>query len=267
MTTTQEVRQALEGARREHPELARTIDFELALAGEPAPVAIPPDFALRAAERMATERPAIDPETLELDWPEVARRIGEVCAIVARTDERLAEGAGTLAARLPEVARELTVRFLRSADATAPGVDEAITTLVMTRALRPFLRGMAAVALATPAAHAWAGRCCPACGGAPDFATLEGEGGARRLLCSRCDSEWSYARTGCPFCAAIDPKQLAYYAYGRYRLYVCESCHGYLKTLDRRETWGDTPLAVERVLAVGLDVAATRAGYGPASRN
>lgn len=266
MTTV--VREALEGARREHPELARTIDFELATAGgDDVEVQIPDGFAAAAAERIATDRPAIDPRALELDWREVTLRIGEVCGVVAATDERLAPGAKALAAAARGGVRELVVRWLSPAERTAEGVDEIVATLVLTRALKPWLRALAGIALATPAGRAYAGPSCPACGGPPDFAALEGEGGERRLLCSRCDAELSFARTGCPFCAEESPKKLAYFAYGRYRLYVCDGCGGYLKTVDRRETWGETPLPVERVLAVGLDVAATRAGYGPGSKN
>jgi FdhE protein len=190
-----------------------------------------------------------------------------VARVVAAADVRLAEGAKALAERAPADARGLVARWLSPAERRAEGVDEVVATLVMTRALKPWLRALAGVALATPAARSYSGRTCPACGGAPDFAALEGVGGERRLLCSRCDCEWSFARTGCPFCAEVSPKKLAYFAYGRYRLYVCDSCTGYLKTVDRRETWGDVPLAVERVLAVGLDVAATRAGYGPGAKN
>jgi hypothetical protein len=260
--TTQDVKAALESARREHPELARTIDLELELLGE-ARVAIPAGFAALAAERVAAEQAAIDPQALELDWAALGRRIREVSATVARADARLAAGAR----RLSEVdARGASARFLAGGEVAA-GVDPAVATLVMTHALRPFLRALATVVQASPAVKGWARGVCPCCGGAPDFAALEGEGGARRLLCGRCDCEWSFARTGCPFCGTSDARQLAYYAEGRYRLYVCDGCHGYLKTLDRRETWGDTPLPVERVLAVGLDVAATRAGWGPAFRN
>jgi len=47
-----------------------------------------------------------------------------------------------------------------------------------------------------------------------------------------------------------------------YRLYVCEACRRYLKTVDLRKTGGRTVLPrVERVITVAMDVAARRAGY------
>jgi FdhE protein len=104
---------------------------------------------------------------------------------------------------------------------------------------------------------------CPVCGGGPDFAALDRQGGRRRLLCSRCDSTWTFLRVGCPFCGNQDPRQLGHYPSddAAYRLNVCESCRRYIKTIDLREASGDPMLEVERVLTVGMDLAAHEAGY------
>ena len=102
---------------------------------------------------------------------------------------------------------------------------------------------------------------CPICGGEADFAALEKESGARRLLCSRCNFEWTFQRAVCTFCS-VDG-QLNYFpsADGAYRLYVCESCKRYLKTIDLRELARETNLPAERVLTLGMDVEAAQAGY------
>jgi formate dehydrogenase accessory protein FdhE len=254
-------RSALAAARGKHPELQRTIDLELELRGVPATIVVPPEFAALAAARIAAGAPAIDPSVLPLDWAAVGARIRAVCAIVSRADPRLAGATAAIADNAAE-ARELAAGFLTGA------IDDGVAVLVLTHALRPYLDALATVALRLPAVQDWHRGDCPACGGAPDFAALEGEGGSRRLLCSRCDGEWRYARVGCPFCDNKDPKSLAYFSAidGRYRLYVCEQCRAYLKTLDRREAFDESPLAVERVLAVGLDLAAAREGYGRAGR-
>jgi FdhE protein len=254
-----EVRAALEKAKAERPELRRTIALELELRALEAEAIAPPPpgFEAAARARLAAGLPAVDPATIELDWAAVARRVRVVCATVAGHEPRHADELHALAGRPAEDVRARAVAFLQS------DPPPSIETLVLVHALRPFLRPFAEVALRE--ASGWTSGHCPACGGAPDLAVLEGEG-ARRLLCGRCDSEWTHARVGCPFCGNQEQSSLAYFSTsgGRHRLYVCEQCHGYLKTLDRRETWETSALPAERVLAVGLDVAAAHAGYVPA---
>ncbi|MCJ7831514.1 MAG: formate dehydrogenase accessory protein FdhE, partial [Dehalococcoidia bacterium] len=99
--------------------------------------------------------------------------------------------------------------------------------------------------------------------GEPDMAALGKGSGRRRLLCSRCDSEWTFRRLGCPFCGNDEPGQLAHYPSDDhiYRLSVCERCRRYLKTIDLRAAAAEHPLAAERILSAGMDVAAERAGY------
>jgi len=95
------------------------------------------------------------------------------------------------------------------------------------------------------------------------MASLAKQSGQRKLLCSRCDTEWVYKRLGCPFCGNDEPKELAFFPSDDnvYRLAVCERCHRYLKTIDLRETATERPLAAERVLTAGMDVTAQSTGY------
>ncbi len=114
----------------------------------------------------------------------------------------------------------------------------------------------------------WYRSYCPVCGSQPDLAALEKDVPGRTLLCSSCDTEWVFKRVGCPYCGNDDHSQLAYHPSedGSYRLYLCEVCKSYLKTVDRRERWRLRPLPVERIITVGMDLAAIDAGYVPGSR-
>ena len=148
------------------------------------------------------------------------------------------------------------------------GQEEAISDLhcfVLTSTWRPFLWPYATTLAPLIDDEQWYRSRCPVCGGEPDLAALV-KGGERRLLCSRCDTEWLYQRIGCPFCENADHRKLAYYTGDdpAYRLYVCEVCRRYLKTVDQRERWQRLPLPVERVLTVGMDLAAMEAGYAGA---
>jgi FdhE protein len=82
------------------------------------------------------------------------------------------------------------------------------------------------------------------------------------LMCSRCNSLWSYQRVGCPFCHSKE-KQSYYLSEDQvYRLYVCPACRRYLKTMDRREVAREVQPVVERLLTVGMDLTAQQEGFG-----
>jgi FdhE protein len=108
----------------------------------------------------------------------------------------------------------------------------------------------------------WGHGHCPICGGRPNFAVLEEEKGARRLVCSRCNSLWPYARFGCPLCGSKEKQQYFPSEDGVYRLYVCPDCNRYLKLMDLRGVYREMYPAVERLLTVGMDLAAHQEGYG-----
>ncbi len=141
------------------------------------------------------------------------------------------------------------------------GLDNNLLAFILNNALRPFLRAQAEALAPEFNDDEWYRGYCPVCGGEPDFAALEKESGARRLLCSRCDTEWHYRRIGCPFCG--EEADVAYYPSDDnvYRLYVCDACRGYLKTVDQRQLAEPRPLPVERILTIPMDIAAQDAGY------
>ena len=99
--------------------------------------------------------------------------------------------------------------------------------------------------------------------GAPDFAYLDKERGARWLLCSRCDAEWLFQRLECPYCGSQDQDSLAYFTDdgGLYRLYVCEQCKRYLKAIDLRQAKSEVLLPLERFLTLEIDAQAHESGY------
>jgi FdhE protein len=130
-------------------------------------------------------------------------------------------------------------------------------------ALKPYLEWAAEQVLPYVDQQRWKRGYCPICGGAPDFAFLDEETGARHLLCSRCNSQWLYRRLECPFCGTTDHTKLFYYPSedSVYRLYVCQECRRYLKTIDLRQAGRVVLLPVERVTTVAMDAAARQEGY------
>jgi len=255
----EQVLQALEAAQEQQPEQAAWLAFHRELLEMQWAVErrLPPLAAPVTPERIEARKVAHQPlftfDELEVEWAvaeELAHRVEELAA-----------------RRLPDWPTE-PIPGLALAQARAWYVGEPPVeprqAFLLRESLRPFLHRAASAAqphIAMEAYHQW-GR-CPVCGGEPDFATLDRETGARWLHCQRCDSGWRYKRVGCPFCDTEDPYQLAYFPSedGVYRLYVCEACRRYLKTMDLRQTGQSFLLAVERVLTVGMDLAAAEAGY------
>ncbi len=127
--------------------------------------------------------------------------------------------------------------------------------------LAPHLQRASEVILPRLDLNLWTRGYCPVCGGRPNLALLEPKRGARQLLCSRCTSLWAYGRVGCPFCQSKEKQNYHLIGEGVYRLYVCPDCNRYLKTVDRRELQREVYPQVERLVTVGMDLAAQEKGY------
>ena len=100
---------------------------------------------------------------------------------------------------------------------------------------------------------------CPFCGYYPDMSVISAEREGRRFLrCGLCENLWPYKRIACAVCGSADAKQLEYFAdekNDRYRMDVCNSCRGYIKTirLDKMEEIEKCDLTVENILSAPLE--------------
>ena len=177
--------------------------------------------------------------------------------------------AGLVAERRPQWAVSTAVPYLALVNEWyRRGVlPDRTLSFVLQMALRPFLECEAQNVLRAAGSPVdlgqWWRGWCPLCGGLPSFAALTPPGGERVLLCPRCLTQWSFSRVVCPFCGEDQVALLGYYpsADNVYRLYVCESCKGYLKTVDYREVAQQISLPVLDVLTTDMDIAAASNGY------
>ncbi|MAG35784.1 MAG: hypothetical protein CL878_06015 [Dehalococcoidia bacterium] len=142
-------------------------------------------------------------------------------------------------------------------------LDESLARLALEVAAKPYV---AAAATALPPAvttdHEPSGL-CPWCGGAPDLAYLGESRGERNLVCGRCEMSWPVPRVGCPFCDNADPSTLSYAQSEDqgFRVYLCDACGRYLKTVDFRFAASEVPLYVYRLRTWTLDRIALADGY------
>ncbi len=256
------------------PELREIAAPYLALLSAQAPAedAFSPPSLPEAEVRARLGRgvPALAPEDFRAD-PQALRQLwDEICAIASRHFPDLTPALEPIrrwpAGREDGLLSAATYYLRGEADLLAKeaGLDDSLFQFVLNNTLHPFLRRYAAMVAPLVNTDAWYRPYCPVCGGEPDFAALAKPHGARRLLCSRCDFEWPYRRTSCPFCGNDTPEQYQYVPSedGIYRLYLCDRCRRYLKVIDLRELVEEPLLPVERILTLPMDLAARQEGYG-----
>jgi FdhE protein len=145
-------------------------------------------------------------------------------------------------------------------------LSEELLGLVLSLTLRPFLRHFSAQTVAHLNLELWYRGYCPVCGGHPNFSRLSKAVGKRYLYCSLCETEWVFARIGCPFCRHAEEARVRYFTVDddqRYRVYVCDKCRGYVKAIDESKAGQDEKIELfwEDVKTVHLDLLAMQEGY------
>jgi FdhE protein len=120
-----------------------------------------------------------------------------------------------------------------------------------------------------PAAH------CPHCGGPPQvsFHPASSESlvsAPRRLVCARCAGSWIHTRMICAGCGEAAGSRLPLYSDGErfphLRVEGCETCRGYLVTVDARRDAAAVP-EVDELAALPLDLYAQERGLHKVTPN
>ncbi len=230
-----------------------------------------PSLQKKTETRLAQYKPALTFSDLKPDYREISKIFGQMVKLVAEflspeeaemeelnrlaSDRKLLEdkikvwyGAGT-------VMRKSSTR----GDSTGPVVYSVIQA-----SMQPLLAAYADRLLHLVKQKSWYKRYCPICGGSPDFSYLDKDKeGLRWMICSRCDARWRFYRIACPYCDNRDQKSLAYFMdeKGIYRLYVCEKCRRYIKSIDQRKAESEVLLPLERVMTLDIDRQAQESSY------
>ena len=248
------------------------------------------DIQSRAKKRIGTPKPDLSNEAildqidrgvsllrfedLSLDWSLLREVFTEVIAAFADYPELFGELPEKL--RKPEAGRLLTKKAVKAwyeeTELPSPiltgAASENLLRAIIHATLQPFLASHSKALIGSVDQERWRRRYCPICGSQPDFAFLDKERGSRWLLCSRCDTECVFKRLECPYCGTQDQKSLAYFTddEGLYRLYVCEQCKRYLKTIDLSKAKSEVVLPLERLYTLDLDSQAKIKGYHPCDK-
>lgn len=267
---TQQVIEALAEAGAQNPDLASFYEFHRrvlqlqhqAKAQIAATLEMVDDQALQS--RIQQGLPLLSFAQLPLEAERFAALVTTMAQILMGYDPDLEEQTvpGSPAECLT-LARQRFEQAQTTGEQSADQDEVTLAQFAVDLALKPYLEWAAEQMLPYVDHERWKRGYCPICGAPPDLATLDEEVGTRRLLCSRCNSQWLYRRIGCPFCDTTDHTRLAYYP-GEdevYRLYVCQECRRYLKTIDLRKATRTVLLPAERITTVAMDAAAREEGY------
>jgi FdhE protein len=130
-------------------------------------------------------------------------------------------------------------------------------------ALTPSLRALRRLYADQVDADTWGQGYCPFCGSGPDMAFLD-KSGKRHLHCGFCGEEWPYPRLNCPFCRNDDHGTLGYFHSDEekgFRVDFCRKCERYIKTVDRRVLEMETPMELENLATLHLDIIANQEGF------
>jgi len=272
-TTDQELLAGLEEARKSRPDLGEIIDFHLQIITARLAIQVePPQLEvneLQVARLMDERTPLLRRWGLEWDLDTFLTLAISICDIGIRNRQDLAahfqEVRALLQSDHEQVAR-LVSAYLMEDKVGQPGLSEGtgdVLLFVLIHALHPFLSAFASALTPLIKDEQWYQRQCPVCGGEPDLGYLEQEVGGLRLLCSRCDTLWTSRRGECSYCGNSSKDTFAYYPSDddAYRLYVCDNCKRYLKVLDGRQASTRPLLPLQRIITVGMDMAARQQGY------
>ena len=253
-----------------------------ALAGVPsrtresACAAVP--IGVRPGGDAAPPRPALDPDSIPFDpglleflfhaiCDSTARQGREtedirILATAVRADPRLLDTLARRATSGPDMdGLESLARQLRVLPDVLLFVGRALAAPFVAEAVRR----IAAHPRDSGVTTRTSGR-CGQCGSPPSIATLRREDGRRILTCGLCGASWEFARLACPWCETQDREALTFLRLSpedpRW-IEACESCRGYIKTVDeRRLPAGETIIpVVEEAATLHLDLLAEREGF------
>ena len=216
--------------------------------------------------------PLIKPAEFIVDTKAASKLCLEICDIANNANPHLAQSAQKfLRAIQNDFDLKALFRLVLEPDprqfeevAGQLDLDQNVLTFFIYNSVNPSLRlGAEQLAVYLEGQDPWQQGYCPICGNPPVLSMLEDEG-RRTLICSFCWHTWPVKRGLCPFCDKHGSKTSGYFfsqEENEYRVYTCEHCKKYIKTIDTAKTdrWIYPPL--EQVVTLHLDIQANQKGY------
>ncbi len=240
------------------------------------PVTSPPPVIITAEMRAAKldgQLPLIDRDRLPYDKPAALDLLQAICEKAAAATAELAAGAATIKAGLENrsaaIARGLDMfmtndmQGIRNLSAEL-SMDESILGFFLYHCTWPSVARQAVLVKDIfETGVQWDHGYCPVCGDSPGLAFLT-ENGGRILVCRFCRHQWPCKRIHCPSCGNTDSESISYFFSEEeqtYRVYTCDTCKKYIKTIDLRRLTRPFYPPLESIVTTHLDLQAQEMGY------
>ncbi len=262
--------QRLVQAMPQHQEalnfLQRILDFQANLADRlETELGIEPAVA---HEKWRAGHPLFAGESLPIPTPVFLQALADLRPLLPAGEAALLALDRLLASGLAEHLKsehlvgdgDTHIQQLADATSSEPGA----LAFVLNTVLSPFLDKLARPYREWLGRAGWRKGICPVCGSEPWMARLASDDGRRILACSLCRTEWTFDRLRCPFCEGDDQPRLRHFVIEGdeiHRVYCCDRCRRYIKTVDERVSAGPANLLVEDVITAHLDTVAKEQGY------
>jgi FdhE protein len=142
--------------------------------------------------------------------------------------------------------------------------EKEMMNFILAQTLRPFLQAFACQYRTFIEQEQWLRDYCPVCGEKAAISYLRAEDGRRMLVCLQCGTEWLYKYLACSWCGNEDHHDLSFFEATEvpgYEVYLCEKCHGYLKTYNEKKRSERLDWPLEDIGTITLDILAMSMGY------
>ncbi|OGP85247.1 MAG: hypothetical protein A2Z08_08035 [Deltaproteobacteria bacterium RBG_16_54_11] len=272
-----QIKKQIAGFKKEKPHYREVLDLYALVLEEQArmrpqlKVIVPEVSKKQVKARWDKGLPLLGKEGFAIDLEAAQRLFFTLSAIGQRStskmgDEipRIKEAAETGALALEDLlSRHYDMDHLNQA-AERCSVDKGILSFLIRASVRPCLETQMEQLRGFLNPEEWLQGQCPLCGSAPQMAELRDEGGKRYLQCSLCGCQWRWERIACPYCSNKAFDSLHYLCFEEeeaYRADLCDSCKGYIKTIDTRKLDYEPYLDLEDVVTIHLDILAMEKGY------
>lgn len=232
-----------------------------------------PSITKKAAQEMLSQGfPVVNFDRMRIKMRPLRAHFREICRILSKYEKKM-----TTSFLKSEHYRKLDpkqlIRNVLSHDANylkslseKTGVEENTLKFIAIALSRPIFEVAAGEVGDKIKDDLWWKNCCPVCGSEPIMAKVQRKDGMRILGCSLCGREWRFDRIKCPFCGNDEQKTIKFFFYHEkspHRLYVCDKCKRYIKSVDERKIAQaqKIDMTIQDMVTLYLDTLAKEKGY------